>query len=61
MSRATMRVGALFVPIARESLELSYQNALPYVFDSSRYEATFEATPTPYPVGITQTLDSIRG
>ena len=61
MSLATMRVGALFVPIARESLELSYQNALPYVFDSSRYEATFGATPTPYPVGITQTLDSIRG
>jgi nucleoside-diphosphate-sugar epimerase len=61
MSLATMRVGALFVPIARESLELSYQNASPYVFDSSRYEATFGVTATPYPIGITQTLDSIRG
>jgi nucleoside-diphosphate-sugar epimerase len=61
MSLATMRFGALFVPIARESLELSYQNASPYVFDSSRYQATFDITPTPYPEGITQTLDSIRG
>ncbi|MHA6668338.1 NAD-dependent epimerase/dehydratase family protein [Homoserinimonas sp. A447] len=61
MSLATMRFGALFVPIARESLELSYQNSSPYVFDSSRYEATFGVSPTPYPEAITQTLDSIRG
>ena len=61
MSMATMRLGALFLPDAREALELSYQNALPYIFDSSRIEAAFGLTPTPYPEGITRTMQAIRG
>lgn len=60
MSLAIMRFGAFFIPIARESLELSYQNSAPYIFDSSRYETTFGVAPTPYPEGIRKTLQAIR-
>lgn len=60
MSLATMRLGALFVPIARESLELSYQNSRPYLFDSSRFESTFSMTATPYETGIARALEEAR-
>ena len=60
MSLATMRLGAPFVPIAREALELSYQNSRPYVFDSSRFESTFSMAATPYEVGIVRALDEAR-
>lgn len=61
MSMATMRLGSLFISDAREALELSYQNTSPYLFDSSRFEATFGVSPTPYPEGIARTLQTIRG
>lgn len=61
MTMATLRVGSVFISSAREALELSYQNTLPYVFDSTRFETTFGVTPTPYPEGIANTLQAIRG
>lgn len=61
MSLATLRFGGLFISAARESLELSYQSTMPYVFDSSRYETTFGVTPTPYAEGIARTLQAMRG
>jgi nucleoside-diphosphate-sugar epimerase len=56
MSAATMRVGALFVVAARESLEMAYQYTAPYVFDSSAFETTFGIAPTPYRDGIAAAL-----
>jgi nucleoside-diphosphate-sugar epimerase len=56
MSATTLRIGALFSPAARESLELAYQNDRPYVFDSSAFERTFGVTPTPYAEGIRTAL-----
>jgi len=52
MSMAAMRMGAVFVPAARASLEMAYQYTAPYVFDSSAFETTFGLTPTPYRDGI---------
>ncbi|MBT2498370.1 NAD-dependent epimerase/dehydratase family protein [Agromyces sp. ISL-38] len=57
MSTAAIRLGALFVAAARESLEMSYQNTAPYVFDSSAFESTFGITPTPYRDGIAAAQD----
>ncbi len=60
MSLGFTKFGALFVPIARESVELAYQNTKPYVFDSSAFEGTFDMTPTPYTKGIAASLDHAR-
>jgi nucleoside-diphosphate-sugar epimerase len=60
MSMAALRMGAIFVPAARESLELSYQNTDAYVFDSSLFESTFGVAPTPYRGGIAAALAAAR-
>ena len=56
MSMATLRFGALFNRAARETLEMSYQNTQPYVFDSTLFETTFATRPTPYSEGILSAL-----
>ena len=60
MSLNMMRLGSLFVPAARESLEMSYQNTEPYVFDSSAFESEFGMAPTPYRDGIAASLAATR-
>lgn len=60
MSALSMRIGGLFIPVARESLELSYQSTRDYVFDSSRFEKEFGIAPTAYADGITATLQHAR-
>ena len=56
MSMTTMRLGALFIAEARESLEMAYQYTAPYVFDSSAFETAFGRAPTPYRDGIAAAL-----
>ena len=60
MSMGTMRMGAIFMPVARGALELSYQNTAPYVFDSSLFESTFGMAPTPCAEGIARALAHAR-
>ncbi|TFC92930.1 MULTISPECIES: NAD-dependent epimerase/dehydratase family protein [Cryobacterium] len=60
MSRTTMRIGALFNTAARETLEMSYQYAAPYIFDSRAFETAFGISPTPIADGITTTLAAER-
>lgn len=60
MGATTMRLGALFNPAARETLEMAYQYVHPYLFDSSSFEATFHTTPTPLSQGIAATLTHRR-
>jgi len=57
MTLTTMRIGALFIREARESLELSYQNTEPYIFNSTAFENTFATNPTPYSEGIQAALN----
>jgi nucleoside-diphosphate-sugar epimerase len=52
MSALTLRLGGLFIPAARESLELTYQYTGPYHFDSTTFEDTYGMTATPYASGI---------
>ncbi|NYE20067.1 NAD-dependent epimerase/dehydratase family protein [Microbacterium immunditiarum] len=60
MSRFTVRLGGLFVPTARETLELSYQNTSDYVFDSSAIERELGLVPTSYEEGIARSLKAAR-
>ena len=60
MSLLTMRLGGIFMPVARETIELGYQNTEDYVFDSSAFEQTFGVTPTPYADGVARTLEHAR-
>ncbi|MDF1489683.1 NAD-dependent epimerase/dehydratase family protein [Tessaracoccus caeni] len=60
MSLGTVRFGALFNSSARETLELVYQFAKPYVFDSSLFESTFSLAPTSAADGFAETLAAAR-
>lgn len=60
MSMSMTRLGGLFVPPAREAIELAYQNTSDYVFDSSRFEAEFGIAPTFYAEGIAATVDATQ-
>jgi nucleoside-diphosphate-sugar epimerase len=45
-----------FTPIMKEILEMMYQNKKDYIFDSSKFEKRFDFIPTPYPLGIKETI-----
>ena len=56
LPRAAIRVGGLAVPFLRELAEVRYQFAAPFVLDSSAAQATFGLAPTPFDVGLAQTV-----
>ncbi|MEV7232086.1 NAD-dependent epimerase/dehydratase family protein [Polymorphospora sp. NPDC051019] len=60
MGRTTMRIGALFNPAARETLEMAYQYTAPYTLDSQAFETAFGITATPTAQGIATSLDAAR-
>lgn len=61
MGRTSMRADALFSTAARETLEMAYQYTAPYIFDSKVLETEFGVSPTPLPVGISQSVPPLRG
>lgn len=61
MSALTLKIGGIFIPAARESLELTYQYTAPYHFDSSAFEKEYSVSPTPYDAGIALSLDYAQG
>ena len=48
-----------FVPVVKESIEMLYQYEHDYLFDSTKFEKTFNFTPTSYKDGIAETVRSI--
>lgn len=60
MSLGTLRFGALFNTMARETLEMTYQFTRPYVFDSSLFESTFQVVPTSSRNGIQAALKAVH-
>jgi nucleoside-diphosphate-sugar epimerase len=54
--RAMMAFGGLFIPAARESLEMMYEFEKPFVVDSSRFERTFGMRATPLAQAISETV-----
>lgn len=51
-----VKVLGIFVPVLNEVHEMKYQFDRPYFFDSSKFEKQFNIKPTPYEVGIKETI-----
>jgi nucleoside-diphosphate-sugar epimerase len=51
----------LFSKVVKESIEMLYQNNSDYLFDSTKFEKTFNYTPISYEEGILNTAKSIKG
>jgi nucleoside-diphosphate-sugar epimerase len=55
MGTFLMSIGGLFIPEARESVEMMYEFEKPFVVDSSKFEKTFGMKATPLPVALRET------
>jgi nucleoside-diphosphate-sugar epimerase len=56
MGKLMMALGGLFIPEARESVEMMYEFEKPFVVDSSKFERTFGVTATPMTEAIKATV-----
>ena len=45
-------------PVMKEILEMFYQNQSDYIFDSCKFEKRFGINPTPYHIGIKETINA---
>jgi nucleoside-diphosphate-sugar epimerase len=57
MGKAMMWVGGLFIPEAKETLEMMYEFEQPFIVDSGKFEATFGMKATPMKDAIKETVD----
>ena len=55
MGKFMMSIGGLFIPEARESVEMMYEFEKPFIVDSSKFEKTFGMKATPLPVALRET------
>ena len=55
LSKWMIRLAGLFIADIRETYEMLYQNEVPYIFDSSKFEKAFNFKPTSYEEGIQKT------
>lgn len=55
-----IQIVGFFVPVVKESIEMLYQNEHDYLFDSTKFEKTFNFTPTSYKDGIAATVKSMK-
>lgn len=55
-----MRLGGLFIPEARESVEMMYEFEKPFIVDSSKFERHFEMVATPHLEALIETLNWYR-
>jgi nucleoside-diphosphate-sugar epimerase len=56
MGKLMMSIGGLFIPGARETVEMMYEFEKPFVVDSTRFEKTFGVQATPLREAIQQTV-----
>ena len=56
MGRFMMRLGGLFIPVARATVEMMDQFLEPFVVDAHAFERTFGLAPTPLPEGMARTV-----
>ena len=56
MGKMMMRIGGLFIPEAKESVEMMYEFDQPFVVDSSKFENTFGMKATPIHEAIKETV-----
>jgi nucleoside-diphosphate-sugar epimerase len=60
MGRLMMAIGGLFIPEARESVEMMYEFEKPFVVDSSKFEQAFGMGATPIREAVRQTVTWFR-
>jgi nucleoside-diphosphate-sugar epimerase len=56
MGRLMMRIGGVFIPEARESVEMMYQFEKPFIVDSTKFEKQFGWSATDISVAIKETV-----
>lgn len=56
MGKFMLRLGGLFIPEARESVEMFYEFDRPFIVDSSQFEQTFGMATTPIQDAIRETV-----
>jgi len=56
MGRGMMWFGGLFIPAAKETVEMMYEFEQPFIVDSSRFESTFGIKATPIKEAIRETV-----
>ncbi len=56
MGKLMMRIGGLFVPEAKEMVEMMYEFEKPFIVDSSKFEKTFGWKATPLAESIRETV-----
>ncbi len=57
MGKTMLRIGGLFIPDAREMVEMLYQLEQPFVVDHSKFAARFGAIATPHAAALDATID----
>jgi hypothetical protein len=61
MGKTMLAFGGLFVPAAREMVEMMYEFEKPFVVDSSKFVQAFGDISTPYEIAVKETLDWYKG
>jgi nucleoside-diphosphate-sugar epimerase len=56
MGKTMMWIGGLFIPEAKEMVEMMYEFEQPFIVDSSRFESTFGVKATPLKEAIRETV-----
>lgn len=57
MGKLMMSIGGLFIPEAKETVEMMYEFDKPFIIDSSKFETTFGMKATPTREAIKETVD----
>jgi len=60
MGKIMMAIGGLFIPEAKESVEMLYEFEKPFIVDSSKFETTFGMKATPMREAIKETVAWFR-
>ncbi len=56
MGKLMMSIGGLFIPEAKETVEMMYEFEKPFMIDSSKFEKTFGMKATPMREAIRDTV-----
>jgi nucleoside-diphosphate-sugar epimerase len=60
MGKFMMWMGGLFIPEARETIEMMYEFERPFIVDSSKFERAFGVKATPMRTALRETVDWYR-
>jgi nucleoside-diphosphate-sugar epimerase len=60
LGKGMLRLVGLINGVVRENMEMLYQNDSDYLFDSAKFEKSFDFAPTPYEQGTKETVESMK-